>query len=311
MSDPVFSVVSVYNDKELLEEWLLDSLEYQSTCEFETVTVDNTKEQFDTAPAALNYGANSADGEYIVFVHQDVRLLTERWFEKAKEYLDDLPDCGIAGVAGKDENGKHKNVIYHGKSPGESQYSLPPKLTDPYKQPKISEHWSEINRDEILQILPEKDLVHPIGNLINSPETAQTLDELLVIIPSSVFEQEQFDSRLCDGWHLYALEYCLRIKYCTEFEVYALPLPVWHYSTGPLDKEFYRILMKITETYQNCTNISQIHATTGDWPMDPQLIEINRRRSILSFIQYGIKNPIHTYKYIKNKFQNSIPAVDK
>jgi isocitrate dehydrogenase len=65
----MISVVVVYNNKHIFEEVLMRSLKDQ-TAEFELIALDNTRGEFKSASAALNYGGLRATGRYIMFVHQ-------------------------------------------------------------------------------------------------------------------------------------------------------------------------------------------------------------------------------------------------
>jgi len=167
----MISVVCVYNNGKILNDYLLKSLKNQ-TVDYEQIVVDNTQGKFKSAAEALNHGGRRAKGRYIMFVHQDVDLCSNTWLEEVEKMLDELPNLGIAGVAGKSEN--KKGIITNIKD------GTPPKLTG-----KIQ---------------------------IKIPTKVQTLDECLVIIPRSVFNMFQFDENVCDNWHLYAVDYCLSIK---------------------------------------------------------------------------------------------------
>ena len=113
----MISIVCVYNNKEILESYLLESVKNQ-TAKFEFIGIDNTKEQFKSAAKALNYGGRQAKGKYLMFVHQDVDLSTNTWLEEVVKILDEIPNLGIAGVAGKYKNeaGVITN-IKHGNPP--------------------------------------------------------------------------------------------------------------------------------------------------------------------------------------------------
>lgn len=113
----MISIVCVYNDKNILENFLLKSLKNQ-TAKFELILLDNRQEQFKSAAEALNYGGEQAKGKYLMFVHQDVDLYSNTWLEEVKKILDKLPNLGIAGVAGKSKNkeGVITN-IKHGSPP--------------------------------------------------------------------------------------------------------------------------------------------------------------------------------------------------
>ena len=63
----MISVVVVYNDKQILDKWLLKSLKNQ-TVNFELIALDNTKAEFKSAAEVLNYGGKKAKGKYVIRV---------------------------------------------------------------------------------------------------------------------------------------------------------------------------------------------------------------------------------------------------
>ncbi|GAG29809.1 unnamed protein product, partial [marine sediment metagenome] len=46
---------------------------------------------------------------------------------------------------------------------------------------------------------------------LQKPEKVQTVDECLIIIPRPVFDILPFDEKVCDDWHLYAVDYSLGV----------------------------------------------------------------------------------------------------
>jgi glycosyltransferase involved in cell wall biosynthesis len=106
----MISTVCVYNDRDILGQYLLPSLNQQTT-QTELILVDNQQRRFKSAAEALNYGGRNARGEYIMFVHQDIRLESSTWIADAEKMLESLPKLGIAGVAGKrDRTGIVTNI---------------------------------------------------------------------------------------------------------------------------------------------------------------------------------------------------------
>jgi len=99
----MISVVCVYNNKSILENYLLKSLKNQ-TVNYELINLDNTQGKFKSAAKALNYGGEQAKGKYLMFVHQDVDLCSNIWLNEAEKMLDRLSNIGIVGVAGRSEN---------------------------------------------------------------------------------------------------------------------------------------------------------------------------------------------------------------
>jgi len=111
VSQPRFSVVTCFNDPKILRTNLLASLQRQHNQIFELIAIDNTDKKFHSVPAALNSGGEAATGEYIMFVHQDVYLCGGSWFDQALNFLQKLPNVGVAGVAGADWNGNNIGFI--------------------------------------------------------------------------------------------------------------------------------------------------------------------------------------------------------
>lgn len=274
---PSFSVICVYNNPEVLEGWLSASLESEPRVQYESIFIDNREGNYSSAAAALNAGAKRANGDYYIFVHQDVRFLGDSWLDSALQYLDSLDDLGIAGVVGETTSGeRHKdrcrNIIYQGEEPEELGVKPVPNVPDPREKYELSDK-DVIRGEQLDEILSHPDVVRPLagGNEIEQPVQVQTLDELLVIIPRDIFADHQFDATCCQGWHLYAVEYCLRIKYQTEYEPYVLPLPVWHRSTGmDLDDSYYKTFHRMVAKHHEVMNGDHVYATTKEWPADPR-----------------------------------------
>jgi glycosyl transferase family 2 len=106
----MISVVCVYNDSGTLKRRLLGSLEQQNT-RYEVVTVDNRDNVFASAAGALNHGAERATGEWVLFAHQDVALLSQDWLARAESILERDSPTGWVGSAGLDECGKVKGFM--------------------------------------------------------------------------------------------------------------------------------------------------------------------------------------------------------
>lgn len=109
----MISIVCVYNNLEVLNERLLPSLQRQ-TEEFELILLDNTSSKYHSAASALNQGGSEAKGRYILFIHQDMVLTSERWLEEAEAILEGLPLLGAAGLAGIRDKKRVYSNIDHG-----------------------------------------------------------------------------------------------------------------------------------------------------------------------------------------------------
>ncbi|PKP61968.1 family 2 glycosyl transferase [Candidatus Atribacteria bacterium HGW-Atribacteria-1] len=203
------------------------------TVDYEIIALDNTQRKYKSAAEALNYGGRKAKGDYIMFVHQDIILGSDLWIEKAEKILDKLPNFGIAGVAGRCEN--TEGIITN------IENGVPKRAA------------GEIH--------------------IKKPIKVQTVDECLIIIPKSVFSILQFDEKICNDWHLYAIDYSLSIRRL-EYNVYVMPMYVYHLSTGfkpigklerilrgPLQRGYYLSLKKVLNKHKNY--YEKIYTTCG------------------------------------------------
>jgi hypothetical protein len=236
---PMISVICVYNDELIFQDYLLRSLAAQKS-DFELVAIDNTKNQFKSAAEALNWGANQATAEYLMFVHQDIRLGSDSWFDGIEALLESLPHLGIAGVAGVRENGATFKERF-----------------------KNFPHQKPIGRNAITHGPQNKQWGLPI----QQSEPVQTLDECLVIIPKSVFSVVQFDEATCSDWHLYAVDYCLSVK-THGFCVYVIPKYVHHRSTG-VEKSLVQVLVSFgtfsQEYYSTLKRVLNKHKHQFEW----------------------------------------------
>ena len=96
----MLSIICVYNNRDILEKCLLNSLKVQSI-EYELILIDNTSGEFNSAAKALNFGGKKSKGKYLMFIHQDFKFDSTTWLEDIENYLNNLDNFGVAGVAGK------------------------------------------------------------------------------------------------------------------------------------------------------------------------------------------------------------------
>ena len=219
----MISIICVYNDENIFRNWLLKSLENQ-TVECELVALDNSGGKFKSAAQAYNYGVRQIkkNSTYIMFVHQDIDLMSATWLESVEQLLDQMPGFGITGVAGMSENNERMlTKILHGTSPP-----------------------------------------MPAGDRVEESVALMTVDECLFIIPRKIFSIYPFDEQLCNGWHIYAVEYCLRMK-TIQRGVYLLPVEVHHKSLGFIDKTYFKSLWKVLRHYRK--QYKKINTTCGMW----------------------------------------------
>ena len=270
----MISVICVYNDELVFHNCLSRSLSSQKY-EFEFVPVDNTENRFESAAEALNWGGRLAIGDFLMFVHQDVDLRSDSWLKSTEALLKSLPNLGIAGVAGANEN----------------EAPFKERCTNTITHRPPSNFRSGVTHG------PRRE---PWGIPIREPELVQTLDECLVIIPKSAFNVLQFDEVTCSNWHLYAVDYCLSIA-TRGFAVYAIPSDVYHQSKGAEEKNllqviaslslhpkaYYGTLEHVLRKHKNYYKL--IYTSCGSWNTKYPLL-IQRFRHVLGYIAASFIN---------------------
>lgn len=184
-AETVISVICCYN-KPCEYTLLQESLRCQDIpCEM--MGVNNTDHSFTSAAAALNRGAETASGDTLVFVHQDVRFLRPDSLRKltAALRLCENKPC-VAGPYGASR--------YPGRI---AEYTL-----------------------------------------------QDTLDECCVAMTRKTWEKFRFDQVFCDGWHLYAVELCIRVRQAGGM-ILSGDFGIAHTSAGTVDTAYMQTYKKL------------------------------------------------------------------
>jgi len=228
---PVFSVICVYNNAEKFRRCLLAGLEGQ-TASFELIAEDNSGGKFKSAAQGLTTLAKKATGQYLLFIHQDVKLPSKKWLADAEQLLANLPALAIAGIAGTTAAKNSPRLLFTtDPNPVKISYSFAP--DEP--EPKIAEN--------------------------EKPVQAETLDEQLLIIPAAEFAMRHFDENVCGGWHLYGADYALSAAR-DGLKAYILPLAAEHDSEGTLNADYFNTLQKL---FSKHADKNLIGTTCGLW----------------------------------------------
>ena len=223
---PRISLICVWNNRDVLDDTLLSSI--QSSSELELILIDNRNRTYASAASALNAGASQAKGDYFAFVHQDVAFASPGALAQAVDLIAALPDCGVAGavgvirrIRGRGNGSQIFGKIRQGSPPGE---------------------WTGFNP-------------------ITDPKAVITLDEILLIVPRDVFRRNQFDPTACPGWHLYGVEMCLSISK-KGLRPYAIPTDLLHLSAGTLNEDYFDSLTTVCKKHRRAVVIP---TTCGNW----------------------------------------------
>src|SRR6476660_5311194 len=67
--------------------------------EYEIISVDTTINQFGLCHA-YNQGAGKSKFQYLCFIHEDVKFVTENWGKKLINHFNSDEEIGLLGIAG-------------------------------------------------------------------------------------------------------------------------------------------------------------------------------------------------------------------
>ncbi|MDY4476095.1 MAG: glycosyltransferase [Roseburia faecis] len=208
----MLSIICPYNDKKILKNALENSIQRQIDTEYELLTIDANEHGFTSAAETLNYIGKNANGDFLIFIHQDVIFEANNILKQVDTFCR-KNKFGIAGVAGcKKINGKSKTIT------------------------------------QIHQGMDHKN----ISSLkkYNNPIEVDSLDECMLIIPKQIFNKYKF-SDIGRTWHLYGTDYSLNMLQ-HNYKVLLLPIDIWHLSDGAsLNENYFDAMIKLAKIYRN------------------------------------------------------------
>lgn len=212
------SLICVFNDL-LLKDKMIDSAKKQKKVNIEYIIIDNRNKKFSSGASALNYGVSVATNNCLVFAHQDIEFLDEYALFNYAKFCFENPKT-ISGAAGVM---KWKSSFIFAKINKKINYCLYNMYSGEFKG-----HYKTIN---------------------NITE-AFNLDECFFVTDKRNFEVIKFNEELCNGWHLYTVEFCLH-AHEKDIKSYVLPSDnIWHKSLGNVDSSFYECAYRIAEAYK-------------------------------------------------------------
>ena len=202
------SVICCWNNSQQYQTFV-DSLKKQ-TVRVKVIGIDNRKQQFTSCSCALNFALDKVDTKYVIFAHQDILLQQENVIEKYISYLEMINENSILGVAGST-------------------------FDPPYMKTNI--------------LVKDKNQLEYGGSYrVKEIEKCDTLDECFFGGYTKYFKENLFDEKVCNAWHLYAVELCLRAK-CNGGTVYVCDIPMIHYSKGKTDASYNRGFYNLCKAY--------------------------------------------------------------
>ncbi|WP_026661191.1 glycosyltransferase [Butyrivibrio sp. AC2005] len=191
-------------------EDLKNALEKQSE-KAELLGIDNRASAFSSCAAAYNSIVKDITTPYVLYSHQDIIFEDENNIKQLGDYIEKTGTDDIVGVAG---------------------VRVSPKIT----------------YTNIFDGLNEK---KPAGKLrVEGLEECDTVDECIFGGHSEYFKKEPFDEEICNNWHLYAVEQCLRTKLKGN-KVWVCDVVLYHHSDGEHNYKLHENFRELSKAYHD------------------------------------------------------------
>ncbi len=201
--------VCCYNDNRSFED-LVNCINSQN-CDSEIIGIDNSSYSFMSCSSAFNSILNNIETKYVAFIHQDIIINDVDTVNKMLSYLDKVEVSDLLGVAGARLNNSNKRIVLSNITHG-------------------------VGHEQA-------------GESLVGFQECMTLDECLVFGYSEYFINNPFDEILCDNWHLYFVEQCLRTQ-SHGGHVYVCDLPLYHKSKGNISYKYVNGFFKLCRKYR-------------------------------------------------------------
>ena len=105
-----FSLISIINRQDIFDDFIA-SLKTQINIKYEFLPIFNLNNELDSPRSAFNIESKHAKGEYIVFIHPDIRFTSPTALHNIAVRIDKQKDFGVIGFAGALPVGKNKRTI--------------------------------------------------------------------------------------------------------------------------------------------------------------------------------------------------------
>ena len=231
-------------------------------CDYEYIRIDNAENKYGLG-AAYNKGVARATGDILVFLHEDVFIITPKWGQILEDKFKQDNSIGLIGVAG-------------------TQYLL---KDDPFwvaaGRPFIKGRvFHEIKKENrcILTVFSEEEVDTEVV----------AVDGLFFAVRKQLFDTIRFDEKTFAQFHFYDLDICMQARK-THKIIITPDILAKHFSGGSFQEEWKMQGEKFIAKYRN-----ELPATCTDTIPDP-----SNRIPLDSFPLETVLSP-QAYTYIRN-----------
>ncbi len=246
------SLISVVNDRDTFEYGLKESLKEQTYSDYEIIDIENFGNRYEYLALAYEEGLSKATGEWLCFIHPDLKFTDENALSDLMERIiklsEERPDIKLFGSAGVTAG-----ADYH----------------------IISSMCHGIDKT----VPGENDRLEREGYVI-----VQTVDACCMFIKKSDMEHFGFWNGGL-GFHMVAEELSLHID-AEGYHAAVVPARIWHFSDGrSLDYSYFRELRHLIRKYRNVEYFNTTsHSFKNTWWLGLHLLY----REYRSFVWHKI-----------------------
>ncbi|MBS6698501.1 MAG: hypothetical protein KH269_05355 [Faecalibacterium prausnitzii] len=182
----MISVICSYTNETMMNDVLLNSINKQTSYDYELVLIDSKKMNFSSAAETLNYGVSISKGQILLFVHQDVELLDPTIFDKISIFSQEY-QFGMGCVAGVLENGAIYSSVIHGSN----REQVGEKVENPMKVASCDECMFFIKKEQFKGFSDLGDTWHFYA--VEYAMQCKLSNELVMLFPLNIYH-------LSPGW---------------------------------------------------------------------------------------------------------------
>jgi glycosyltransferase involved in cell wall biosynthesis len=196
--------------------------------EYEIVHIDNSKHQYNIFEA-YNEGVARSKGEYLCFVHEDVRFHSKNWGKVVEQHLSQ-PFVGAIGVAGGNVVLDKLDWRFYGFG-----------------------HVYLIQGTSSIEEMPGYYISHKPSCICQVPLLQVTvLDGVWICIRKDLFKQIRFDDEHFHDFHLYDSDICMQINQLGLGVFVTHDVLLEHFSEGTFSAGYSDSLEVFARKWKDC-----------------------------------------------------------
>ncbi|WP_434980306.1 glycosyltransferase [Daejeonia sp. YH14] len=198
-------------------------LNIKKTCgiDYEIIKIENDSKY--SLCKAYNMGAEKAKYPYLVFIHEDVNILTDNWGERIINVLNDS-NIGVVGLSGSN---------YYPNFPG-SWWNSEKVISHIIQHHNTGKSTSYLRKN-----FSKNECKMPV----------RAVDGVFMACTKKVFSEFKFDEKIT-GYHCYDLVFTLKVS--SKYQnVITDKILIEHFSNGSLNTDWIRNIIKVKHIIGN------------------------------------------------------------